>query len=95
MKKTSFEKAACRVEFDYFLKGSVLRGDVNSGCRRVRTHFKVESSEPEEKILHIIQLAKQGCYAEQMVQTAVPLTSTVELNGKNIELKGITNTDKR
>ena len=93
MTKTSFEKAACRVEFDYFLKGSVLKGDVNSGCRRVRTHFKVESSDSEEKILNIIRLAKQGCYAEQMVQTAVPLTSTVELNGENIELGGITDTD--
>ena len=59
----------------------------------MRTHFKVESSEAEEKILNIIRLAKQGCYAEQMVQTAVPLTSTVELNGKNLELEGITNTD--
>ena len=93
MTKTSFEKAACRVEFDYFLKGSVLKGDVNSGCRRVRTHFKVESSDSEEKILNIIRLAKQGCYAEQMVQTAVPLTSTVELNGKNLDLEGITDTD--
>ena len=93
MTKTSFEKATCRVEFDYFLKGSVLKGDVNSGCRRVRTHFRVESSEAEEKILNIIRLAKQGCYAEQMIQTAVPLTSTVELNGKNIDLEGITDTD--
>ncbi len=93
MTKTTFAKATCRVEFDYFLKGSVLKGDVNSGCRRVRTHFKVESSEAEEKILNIIRLAKQGCYAEQMVQTAVPLTSTVEINGKNLVLEGITNTD--
>ena len=93
MTKTSFEKAACRVEFDYFLKGSVLKGDVNSGCRMVRTHFKVESSDSEEKIANIIRLAKQGCYAEQMVQAAVPLTSTVELNGKNLELEGITDTD--
>ena len=93
MTKTTFEKATCRVEFDYYLKGSVLKGDVNSGCRQVRTHFRVESGDSEEKILNIIQLAKQGCYAEQMVQTAVPLTSTVELNGKSIELKGITDSD--
>lgn len=93
MTKTTFEKAACRVEFDYFLKGSVLKGDVNSGCRRVRTHFKVESNDSEEKIANIIRLAKQGCYAEQMVQAPVPLTSTVELNGKNLDLEGITDTD--
>ncbi len=93
MTKTTFEKATCRVEFDYYLKGSVLKGDVNSGCRHVRTHFKVESNDSKEKILNIIRLAKQGCYAEQMVQAAVPLTSTVDLNGENLELEGITNTD--
>ena len=87
MTKTTFEKASCRVEFDYFLKGSVLRGDAHSGCRRVRTRFRVESGEPEEKILRVIRLAKRGCYAEQMVRTAVPLESTVELNGKSVELR--------
>ena len=91
MTKTPFKKASCRVEFDYYLKGSVLQGTVNSGCRAVRTHFRVESDEPEERILRLIRLAKQGCYAEKMVETAVPLTSTVELNGKSISLEGITN----
>lgn len=90
MTKTPFKKASCRVEFDLFLKGSVLRGTVNSGCSAVRTHFRVESDAPEEKVLHLIRLAKQGCYAEKMVQTAVPLTSTVELNGKPLRLEGIT-----
>ena len=90
MTKTPFTKASCRVEFDYFLKGSVLKGTVDSGCTAVRTHFKVESGEPEDRVLRLIRLAKQGCYAEKMVRTAVPLTSTVELNGKSISLEGIT-----
>jgi len=90
MTKTPFTKASCRVEFDYFLKGSILKGTVDSGCTAVRTHFKIESDQPEEKVLRLIRLAKQGCYAEKMVQTAVPLTSTVELNGKAIRLEGIT-----
>lgn len=90
MTKTPFTKATCRVEFDYFLRGSVLKGTVDSGCTAVRTHFRVESSEPEERVLRLIRLAKQGCYAEKMVQTAVPLASTVELNGKTIRLEGIT-----
>ena len=72
MTKTPFTKASCRVEFDYFLKGSVLKGTVDSGCTAVRTHFRVESGEPEERVLRLIRLAKQGCYAEKMVQTAVP-----------------------
>ncbi len=90
MTKTPFRKAKCRVEFDYFLKGSVLKRTVDSGCTAVRTHFEVESDQPKEKILDLIRLAKQGCYAEKMVQTAVPLTSTIDLNGEMISLEGIT-----
>jgi hypothetical protein len=37
-------------------------------------------------IERIVRLAKQGCFAEQMVQTAVPLTSTYILNGVEREI---------
>jgi uncharacterized OsmC-like protein len=90
MMKTPFKKASCRVEFDYFLKGSVLKGTVDSGCSAVRTHFAVESDEPEEKVLALVRNAKQGCFAERMVTAAVPLTSTIELNGKSLSLEGVT-----
>ncbi len=78
------------MDFDYFLKGSVLKGTVESGCTAVRTHFVVESDEPEEKVLTLIRNAKQGCFAENMVKAAVPLTSTIDLNGKLLSLEGIT-----
>ncbi len=90
MTKTPFTKAKCRVEFDYFLKGSVLKGTVNSGCTAMRTHFDVESGEPREKVLNLIRLAKQGCYAEKMVEAPVPVTGTINLNGEAISLEGIT-----
>ena len=90
MMKTPFKKASCRVDFDYFLKGSVLKGTVESGCTAVRTHFVVESDEPGEKVAALIRNAKQGCFAENMVTAAVPLTSTIELNGSPLSLDGIT-----
>lgn len=90
MKKIKYRKAACRVEMDYFLRGSFLRGDVESGCTEVRTHFTVDSDEPAEVIGHIIAMAKKGCFAENMIQTAVPLRSSIELNGKKIAIEGIT-----
>jgi uncharacterized OsmC-like protein len=71
---------------DYWLRGSVLRGTVQSGCNEVRTHFEVVSDEDEEAILEVIRLAKAGCYAERLVETAVPLISTATLNGKDVEL---------
>jgi hypothetical protein len=34
--------------------------------------------------------AKGGCFAENMITQAVPLTSEVKLNGEALEIKGIT-----
>ena len=90
MMKIPFTKARCRVAFDWFVRGSVLRGDIESGARAMRTHFEVESGEPREEVLKLIRNAKRGCYAEGMVQAAIPITSTVELNGESISLEGIT-----
>ena len=85
MKKLGITSARVHVEGDYWLTGSVLRGDVTSGWAGVRTHFEVVSDEPEADILDLIKLAKAGCFAERLVDTAVPLTSTITLNGVSVE----------
>jgi hypothetical protein len=82
MLKKTIDRAECTVEFDWFLEGSVLQGTVNAGTTQCRTHFLIESPESNEDILTIIRLAKRGCFAESMVQTAVPLLSTYIINGK-------------
>jgi uncharacterized OsmC-like protein len=84
MRKIKYTRATCQVEMDYYLRGSFLRGDVESGASEVRTHFSVESDEPEDVIRHIIQMAKQGCFAENMIEQAVPLKSTITLNGQQL-----------
>lgn len=86
MLRATIDRAECEVEFDFFLEGSVLRGTVNSGARGCRTVLHVDSPEPAEVIERIVKLAKQGCFAEQMVQTAVPLTSSYVLNGVEREI---------
>jgi uncharacterized OsmC-like protein len=90
MMKIDFKRASCRVAFDYFLRGSVLQRTVESGCTAVRTHFEVESAAPEADVQALIRNAKQGCFAENMITVAVPLTSTINLNGKPLKLAGIT-----
>ena len=82
MKKLSIKSARVHVELDFFLTGSVLAGTVESGVTEVRSDFRVESDEPEADLLELIRLAKSGCFAERLVQTAVPIQSTVTLNGK-------------
>jgi uncharacterized OsmC-like protein len=80
--KKTIDRAECHVELDWFLEGSVLRGTVNSGATQCRTRFIIDSPESEEDVLRIVRLAKQGCFAERMVQTAIPLVSTYVINGE-------------
>ena len=84
MRQLGIDAARVHVEMDYYLQGSVLNGTVESGCTEVRTHFEVNSEEPEAQMLEVIRLAKQGCFVENMVQTAVPLHSTYRLNGTEV-----------
>ena len=82
MRKLPITKARVHVEMDYYLSGSVLAGTVTSGVTEVRSEFEVISDAPEEDIAYVIRLAKQGCFAERLVETAVPIKSTLKLNGK-------------
>lgn len=86
MMKKQVVRAECDVEFDWFLYGSVLEGTVRSGASACRTIFRIDSPEARDVILKIIRLAKQGCFAEQMVQAAVPLTSLYEVNGEQVDV---------
>jgi hypothetical protein len=81
MLKKVVHRAECTVELDWYLEGSVLRGTVNAGATECRTQFVIDSPESEQDIQRIIRLAKRGCFAERMVQTAVPLVSTYIING--------------
>ena len=60
----------------------MLRGTVNSGATQCRTRFIIDSPESEEHVLRIVRLAKQGCFAERMVQAAIPLVSSYVINGE-------------
>lgn len=90
MMKMKVERASCQVVFDYVLRGSVLRGTVNTTWEGVETNLEVVSDEPPEKIAQLIKNAKGGCFAENMITQAVPLTSNVKLNGEPLSIEGIT-----
>ena len=86
MMKIEYTSAKVRVEMDYLLSGSVLKGTVKAECLETRTFFEVESGAPEDRVRALIKNAKQGCFAEAMVQAAVPLKSEIKLNGEAISL---------
>ncbi len=85
--KISLKATKVRIESDIFLGGSVIKGTVFSGFSEVRSHFELESDAPREELLRLVKIAKKGCFAESMVQTAVPVKSSYSLNGENVQIK--------
>ncbi len=90
MMKLKIERATCRVEFNYVLRGSVLKGTVNTTWEGAETSLEVFSDEPPEKIAQLVRNAKGGCFAENLLTQPVPLTSNVKLNGEPFPIEGIT-----
>ena len=86
MKGIEIKSADVNVELDYFLQGSVIKGTLNNSVTEVRSYFEVDSEETEEKVIEVIKLAKQGCFAESLVRNAIPLVSTCLLNGNEISV---------
>jgi hypothetical protein len=87
MLKKTITGASVQVTLDLYTGGSVRAGKITAGATAVRTELTVDSPESKEDIASIIQLAKQGCFAEQMVQNAVPVLSTYVINGESMEIK--------
>ncbi len=90
MMKLTVKNAKCSVRFRKFLGGSVLQGTVFNRWDGVDTHLTVESDAPPEKLAHLLKNAKAGCFAEGLITQSVPLTSTIEVNGKPFHLDGVT-----
>jgi hypothetical protein len=87
MMKLKVTKASCKVRFRKLLGGSVLKGTVFNRWDGVDTHLAIESDEAPEKLAHLIKNAKNGCFAEGLITQAVPLNSTIEVNGKVFDIK--------
>jgi organic hydroperoxide reductase OsmC/OhrA len=91
MMKLKFKQASCRVEMDYFLRGSVLKGTVESGCTETRVLLRLETDEEnQDRVNMLIRNAKRGCFAESMIKANVPMKSLVEVNGISRSIAGIT-----
>ena len=68
----------------------MLKGTVFCRWEGVDTHLAIESDAPPEKLAHLLRNAKAGCFAECMIVQAVPLNSTIEVNGKPFHIDGFT-----
>jgi hypothetical protein len=90
MMKMKVTKASCKVRFRKLLGGSVIKGTVFNRWDGVDTHLSIESGEPADKLAHLIRNAKAGCFAEGLITQAVPLNSTIEVNGRSFMIDDVT-----
>ncbi len=70
----------------FFMKGSALQGNLRGGALGLETHIEVESSEPPEKIRHLIRMGEQTCFTLQSLINPVPVKTSVTLNGEPLAL---------
>ena len=85
MKKISIKSAQVKIELDFYLFGSIVDENIESGVSEVRSFFEVSSEDKFEDVLSVITLAKKGCFAESLVIQPVNLESVCIINGKKIE----------
>jgi hypothetical protein len=71
----------------FFMKGSALQGTLRGGALGLETQIEVESSEPPEKIRHLIKMGEQTCFTLQSLVNPVPVKTSVILNGEPLALK--------
>jgi hypothetical protein len=70
----------------FFMKGSALAGTLRGGSLGLETQIEVESSEPPEKIRHLIKMGEQTCFTLQSLINPVPIRTSVTLNGAPLTL---------
>jgi hypothetical protein len=90
MMKIPVAHASVRVRYRLMVGGSVLKGTVFCNVEGVDTHLSVESDAPPDRLALLIRNAKNGCFSEGLIKKAVPLESTIDVNGKPFSLPGIT-----
>ena len=90
MMKMKVSDGKCRVVFTKHLGGSVLKGTVFNRWEHVTTYLTVNSDEPADRLAHLIKNAKAGCFAEGLITQQVQLESKIQLNGKPLQIDGVT-----
>lgn len=87
MLKVGFSDARVFVRGHWTSEGSVFAGTISAACHMIETHVEIESDDDPARVAALVRNAKGGCYAESTVQHAVPLHSTVRLNGEEFDFE--------
>lgn len=75
-------KASVSVKIHWTSEGSVFAGTISSKCHGVETSIEIESDDDRAITAALVRNAEGGCYAQSVIQVAVPVSGTEILNGE-------------
>ena len=71
----------------FYRDGSALAGTLTGGPLGLETQVDVESTEPPERIRHLVDMAEASCFALQSLMQNVEVTSIFAHNGEPLPEK--------
>jgi organic hydroperoxide reductase OsmC/OhrA len=86
MMKVAIDKARVSVTAHFKAEGSALVQTVQASLDAVKTRLEVESKDPAEHVAGVIRNAENGCFVMQALLNPVPVSSSVTLNGRGLDL---------
>ena len=85
MMKVVLDHARVEVRGQFAVEGAVLAETIQARCDGITTTIRVTSSAPQERVASLIRNAENGCYMIQTIRNPVTATTTVELNGAELD----------
>jgi hypothetical protein len=70
------------------MRGSVRDRSLRGGATALETRVEIDSAEPPERIRELVQMAEQTCFTLGAWTDAVPVSTTVMVNGEPLEVEG-------
>lgn len=88
MTKVHVTHAKVHVTGNFKVHGSVLGGTIQSEALGFDIKLELESSESEEKLAKLVDLAEKGCFMKAALENPTPVNTTTTLNGKPLPPHG-------
>ena len=85
--KIDVSNVRIKVIAQYKRSGSVLAGNIKSGCDNIRTELSLESDAPQDRVAHLIRMAENSCFTLGALREPVPCELVATVNGEQVEIE--------
>ena len=89
MMKVEITSAKVHVTCRFVREGSVLAQTIQTRSEGLDVRLEVESPEEPARVAGVLRNAEQGCFVMQAVAQPTPMSSTMLLNGEEIDVASL------